>query len=72
VLRSHSIQASNHYLRISSKAARTYNASLADNIRKFVSFSDSAKNSAVIYAGKENGKINNVNFVNFKNTESVL
>jgi uncharacterized protein len=54
------------------KAARTYNASLADNIRKFISFSNSAKNSKVIYAGKENGKINNVNFVNFKNTAGVL
>jgi len=54
------------------KAARTYNASLADNIRKFISLSNSAKNSAVIYAGKESGKINNVNFVNFKDTQSVL
>jgi len=50
------------------KATRTYNASLADNIRKFISFSNSAKNAAVIYAGKENGKINNVSFMNFKNT----
>jgi len=48
------------------KATRTYNVSLADNIRKFLSFSHSSKNSALIYAGKENGKINNVNFVNFK------
>ncbi|GBU24767.1 ATPase AAA [Fibrobacteria bacterium R8-3-H12] len=53
------------------KASRTYNASLADNIRKFISFSNSAKNSAVIYSGKENGKINNVNFVNFKNTGNI-
>jgi predicted AAA+ superfamily ATPase len=48
------------------KAARTYNASLADNICKFISLSRSVKDSAVIYAGKENGKINNVNFVNFR------
>jgi len=50
---------------------KLYNASLADNIRKFTSLSNSVKNSAVIYAGKENGKINNVKFVNFKNTCTV-
>jgi predicted AAA+ superfamily ATPase len=54
------------------KAARTYNVSLADNIRKFLSLSRSVKGSAVIYAGKEKGKINNVNFVNFRHLGDFL
>jgi predicted AAA+ superfamily ATPase len=54
------------------KAARTYNASLADNVRKFALIAELAKNPAVIYAGNEHGSINNVNFANFKNTSRLI
>ncbi|MDR2579374.1 MAG: ATP-binding protein [Fibromonadaceae bacterium] len=45
------------------KAAKTYDSSLANNIRSFLSFASNAINPAVIYAGEENVRVKGISFI---------
>jgi predicted AAA+ superfamily ATPase len=54
------------------KAARTYDSSLANKVRKFSEKIENAKSPSVIYAGEQSFSSNGIDFKNFKQTAEII
>lgn len=51
------------------KSAKTYDMSMAKNIRSFLGFAENAVKPTVVYAGEENVIVQGISFVNFRNAQ---
>jgi predicted AAA+ superfamily ATPase len=48
------------------KSAKTYDFSMASNIRSFLNFADNTVKPTVVYAGEQNVSVKEISFVNFR------